>query len=498
MDDWMGGLRLRYSLRDEPAVRGVTVFFDTFDGRLFDRGLVCAKTGSLVRLYSFERPEAEVRAAVEPFPRFAAGLPEGKLRDRLSSIAKDRALLEMLRLGIDRRSWRVLNRDQKTVAHVAWEDMKACDDAQSARLGAVLRLESVRGYEQVAEEIERRLKERGFREWAGVVYPQALEALDKNPKRFVKQARVYLEDSMPAADAVRAILKSLYEAVRINEPGVRADTDAEFLHDYRVAVRKARSLVGRMRGVFAHEPTAAFRKSLSWLGRSTNTLRDLDVYLLHRPRYEGWLGAPLDQAIEPLFVHLETLREGAFHQFVAVMDSADYAAVLQQWGTLVEEPAVLGAGRRGMQPIEKAARARLAKQCRQVLERGYEVTDATAPEALHALRIECKHLRYLIEFFPDLVPEAEHLVHRMKKLQDALGAIQDLTAQEERLRHYLEGPEIQSDGAGTAAAIETLIARVRAERETERGRVSKLFARFNRRLGASDPPYGILLPWLRA
>jgi len=54
---------------------------------------------------------------------------------------------------------------------------------------------------------------------------------------------------------------------------------------------------------------------------------------------------------------------------------------------------------------------------------------------MHALRIECKKLRYLIEFFAGLFPanEIALLSRYLKKLQDNLGEFNDLCIQQEYL-----------------------------------------------------------------
>jgi len=495
--DWMRDLRRRYEIQEEPAVHVAAVFLDTFDGRLFDKGLACSSSTGIVRLYSVDNPSKEAQVAIDPPPRFAAEFPEGKLKERLLPVSRNRALLKVLSLSIARQSWRILNADQKTVARMVLEEAEVRDETQSAQLRPCLILKPVRGYERLAGEMAEWFEESGLNRLDRPVYWQALDALHRTPKQHLPSSGTRLMGSMPGADAVRSLLESLYETMRINEAGVLGDTDTEFLHDYRVAVRKARSLVAQTKGVFAPGPTARFRKSLSWLGKATNTLRDLDVYLLQRSKYQGLLCPPLNAHIEPFFVFLRGEREKTFQAFVRVMNSREYTDVVLGWGALVKDPARLGLGRKAMVPVEQLARSRIAKSCRTVLERGYELTDGTTPRALHALRIECKRVRYLMELFAALVPEAKDLTRRMKKLQDSLGSIQDLTVQEARLRQYLTQPEICQEGSKTAMATQELISCVCEERELEQKRVLKLFGQFNDSLGETDPPYSLLLPWLR-
>ena len=65
-----------------------------------------------------------------------------------------------------------------------------------------------------------------------------------------------------------------------NLDGTIADIDTEFLHDFRVAVRRSRAVQRELRGVFPPEELARFRTEFRWLQQVTGDARDLDVYVL--------------------------------------------------------------------------------------------------------------------------------------------------------------------------------------------------------------------------
>lgn len=56
---------------------------------------------------------------------------------------------------------------------------------------------------------------------------------------------------------------------------------------------------------------------------------------------------------------------------------------------------------------------------------------------MHSLRIECKKLRYLMEFFASLFPPKEMglLIRQLKHLQNRLGDLNDLNVQQAYLLH---------------------------------------------------------------
>ena len=113
--------------------------------------------------------------------------------------------------------------------------------------------------------------------------------------------------------------------MRANEAGVRAALDTEFLHDYRVAVRRTRSALSQLKGVFDPSRLAPFRKEFAWLGEVTGPLRDLDVYLLTLPDYRSELPVasrhdldPLEQLLMKTQPHRETLRQSPLYRIPPV------------------------------------------------------------------------------------------------------------------------------------------------------------------------------------
>ena len=62
-----------------------------------------------------------------------------------------------------------------------------------------------------------------------------------------------------------------------------ADLDTEFLHDFRVAVRRSRSVLKEMRAVFSDDERRRAADGLRWLQQLTGPTRDLDVMLVELP-----------------------------------------------------------------------------------------------------------------------------------------------------------------------------------------------------------------------
>ena len=77
----------------------------------------------------------------------------------------------------------------------------------------------------------------------------------------------------------KIVLHRLLDTMLANETGTREDIDSEFLHDFRVSVRRTRSAISQIKGVIPQKILDRFRPEFTWLGQITGPTRDMDVYL---------------------------------------------------------------------------------------------------------------------------------------------------------------------------------------------------------------------------
>jgi len=134
-------------------------------------------------------------------------------------------------------------------------------------------------------------------------------------------------------------------------------------------------------------------------------------------------------------------------------------------------------------PIGEVASHGIWKAYRKVLKRGKATDRNTSAEALHALRIDCKKLRYLLTFFQSLYHEEEAgaLIKKLKKLQDNLGDFNDLQVQREALEGFAhEMMEAGDASPETLMAMGRLMGRLETEQEAEREAFHQRFRRFAR------------------
>ena len=511
----------RFRLRPEAAVSETRAYCDTFDWRLFNASLVLVMSPGRVVLRGLTDGELVDAADVGAEPTFARDLPPSGLRERLEPILDVRALMRLAEIDAVGTRIRVLNRDEKTVARLVYEELTWPGSEGAERSAAQALLEPVRGYENFARELTETLEQGGLRLGADDLYFRTLEAVGRRPGDYSSRMSVQLGAGMRADDATRSILRALLEVIRRNEAGVKQDIDTEFLHDFRVAIRRTRSALGQVKRVFPEEVTARFKGEFSYLGRATNQLRDLDVYLLNSEQYRAMLPASLRLDVDPLFQHLRRQRSAALAQVIQVLSSARYAEILRAWEAFLAAPstapgpvaAATGSAGPGSPapvpaagsappapggppevaadstapapnaslPILELARARIRSRYRAVVEAGSRITEDAADEMLHRLRIDCKKLRYLLEFFAGLFPPKQigQLIKQLKGVQDNLGRFQDLCVHELQLQGFVGELPLADEGARrTHMAVGSLVGTLDREKREERGRFAPTFSHF--------------------
>nr|WP_284046988.1 CHAD domain-containing protein [Halomonas llamarensis] len=214
------------------------------------------------------------------------------------------------------------------------------------------------------------------------------------------------------------MLQHRYGLVRELEPGVIVGEDAEFLHQYRVNLRRSRAVAEAVRAIIKMPKLKKALTRIKKHAQATSELRDLDVFLLDISDTPDLphLGAPLRQ----------WLRDAARQRHQALCEtlaSDAYQDDMQRWQTLIASKAFARA-LNTLKPkqIARVLEARIAHHDEQLAELS---TDSPS-EALHELRKSVKRIRYLAELMPE---QHSDVLKRLKPRQKLLGDFQDRTVQ---------------------------------------------------------------------
>jgi CHAD domain-containing protein len=287
---------------------------------------------------------------------------------------------------------------------------------------------------------------------------------------------------MRSDEATKLILRFLLHVIRVNEANIEKDIDTEFLHDFRVAIRRTRSALAQIKLVFPTDTTERFKKDFAFVGKLSNELRDLDVYLLNEDTYKGMLPPVLRDDIAPLFDYLHKKRTRALQKVSRSLKTNRYATILDDWEAFLNEPPQESPNATKAElPIIELACKRIYKKYRSVVKGGNQILENAEDEMLHVLRIHCKKLRYLMEFFASLFPRKKInvLINQLKILQDNLGDFNDLCVQEEYLLNITrELPATHRQLKKTLVAIGSLIGTLDRERQIVKDAFAETFMEF--------------------
>ncbi len=234
---------------------------------------------------------------------------------------------------------------------------------------------------------------------------------------------------VPAPSAISdlpATLQHQAERLKQLEPGVILGLDDEFLHQYRIALRRSRALaeaIAEVTGTTRLRPATA---QLKRHARATGRLRDLHVFLTDLPALcpdnpelgaalEIWAGGKAAKRQRRLAKRLGSVR---------------YRNSLQSWENEIDSGkfrklvASLSAG-----DIRKATRKRLRSFNRNTAELLHTAPD----EDFHKLRKQLKRIRYLLELDPGARKQD---LKALRKRQDLYGRFQDRHMQLELLEQF--------------------------------------------------------------
>lgn len=440
LDTLLSALAREFRCASAPEYAARVVYADSFDWRLYQQGYLLHSHGSCWTLYhgdscaiTLQQGGPELKS-----PCFAQDFPPGQLREMLEPILGIRCLLPLATVSLSGRQFRLLNQDDKTVARLVVERQQPEGLDTAFRL---VRLFPVRGYTQELARTRRILEDNGVLQIASplIGFVEACRVIGRQPLDYTSKFSLELDPDSTARQAMTRIYQTLLDTITRNLPGVVNDWDSEFLHDLRVAIRRTRSGLSLVKKVLPEPVTERFKRDFGLLGGLTGPTRDLDVYLLNQTNYLNRLPPALQQGLSAFFADLTLQRQVEQTKLARALRAKKNRAILTAWHRCLHrpdrQPAPLAET-----PVKELASRIIFRRYKRVLRDGQALNAATPDSEVHRLRIECKKLRYAIEFFSSLYPreDIQVVVRHLKKLQDILGDFNDLSVQQDMLRQTLE------------------------------------------------------------
>ncbi len=435
--------------------------------------MILARKGSNRFCLYGENTELQV-ARVKRGAKFWWDFPASELREKLATCVDLRAVLPVAGFIIADSNHVLRNDDDKIVVRVKVTSLREAEDT-NGRL--FIELVPLRGYQKELKILVEQLRPLLSEQLASLSLHAKVKQSGFAPEITPKITEFGITPEETVEESVRQMSLAMLNVARANEQGVMEDIDTEFLHQYRVSLRKTRSLVNLMKKAFPPELHLQLKTLLAQLAGKTNELRDMDVFLLSRDYYQQMLPENFNNGFDQLYGFIARDREKARKQVnVSFNDAAHDKAFDEVMALLAASPIFCNGF--ASQPVKQAAQKKILKRYRKIGLLGEQVNDETPDHEVHELRIECKKLRYMMEFFAELFPKKRirELVRNLKKLQTILGDFNDYSVQKEFLAGY---GSTHGKSVDLAAAINGLIAVLHQKQIQERAKVQEAFAAFN-------------------
>ena len=253
------------------------------------------------------------------------------------------------------------------------------------------------------------------------------------------------------AEAGRLMWRHQLLALLLNEAGARRGDDPEYVHDMRVATRRARAVARLFGPFFRRKALRLHLTNLRRTARALGAVRDGDVALLKLRKYSRTRPDVEQQGLAEIRAVWRVERRQAYRLLLEWLDSPDYRSFVAGFAEFCK---TAGLGARTHDSGSEGAPApclvghvmpsAILNRFEQVraYERLFESSQPLSVSALHALRIDCKALRYSLEPVEHLLgEEGSEIVQQMKRLQDLLGDLNDAVVADFRLAELADAVE---------------------------------------------------------
>jgi len=262
----------------------------------------------------------------------------------------------------------------------------------------------------------------------------------------------------PDVARLQAQVREQRDAMLRHDPGTRLGSDPENLHQFRVAGRRLRAFLRVGRRLVDPTWGASLRAELGELGRASGPVRDLDVLLEQLQREIESLDPGELPAGQAVVAALGAERDRLQRELLAALAEPAYLRLLDRLALPLQV-----AAQPARTSLRKLATRELHRLVRDVQKLGASPDD----EALHALRIRVKRVRYAVELGGRPARrQTERVIEAAKTLQDLLGEHRD-TVVAERLLADLAGRDADASLVFVAGRLAER-QRLRRERLGER------------------------------
>jgi len=454
---------------------GICDFYDTHVWSLWYGNAILAHEGGWILSSNQELSRCE---AFDGPAHFASDFPAGDFRSRLADLADIRAIRKTASVLLEREKWDISDSTGGTICRLS---LCRIGTPRSRKIQTtLLEIAPLRGRKLACEALAQALMAVCRPTQVNLVQ-EAYRICKIRPVPYSLKPRLSFAPETHSRTVLLEIFTSLLSIARWNEEGIVKDIDTEFLHDFRVALRKLRSVAGQIKGVFPEALTLLWKNQIGDICRKTNTLRDYDVYLLSKDRLEEMLPEELRGGLEAFFNELRIERQAEAARVGEFLESDAYKSLIASFQDTWSAAHLIEPSPNSARPIREVAAERILNRFRRIRKTSRSITEETPDALIHSIRIDCKKMRYLLECFGHLLPEesVEPLSKQLARLQNRLGRYNDTAIQQDYLLQHAER-HLESGDIRLALSLGGLIGSLHHEHAAMRDKVCEALEAFSK------------------
>ena len=433
------------------------VLVDTFDWGL-------ARSGTLTLVAGEGSKREEIRlpiASPAPEPvRLKEALPAPTESSDVDLVPEERKHVEprqLLQLGagtIARRVSRVVDHNMKTVARA--EEIMVKPTGRGHQAIRLIGLAPLRGFAKLLPAgTESNVADR--------LAVALAETVGRRPFDYGQALRLGLTGDATVAEMHERVTEHLLAVCAWNEPGILRRVDVEFLHDFRVALRRLRSYLNALQ----HKDTKDASRYLKQLWDLTGRARDLDVFAERRDLYVGQSPEAIHFEVAEVFAHVDQWRDQAYTDLARALRGGALGKLRKAIAGIEPAAADRPAGPLAEDSLKKSDR-RFEKSVKRLVKAYRQTGESMNDAQIHAARIRAKKRRYIAEIMAPLAPHSL-CARPMRKLQNLLGSYNDLVVEEALFLSILH--ERPAELEALRAGVAYMLARVESEKREARHQV---------------------------
>lgn len=292
---------------------------------------------------------------------------------------------------------------------------------------------------------------------------------------------VMLADDATLEQMFDAVLRAASQHLLGNQAAAEDGHDPDAIHQYRVALRRLRSMLKLMLPVAPSSRAESFQHDVKWLMSNIGVARDWDVFVTQTLPRISRSCSPVE-GFEALAGAAEDHRRRAhvaMKKAITARRTGRFQIALRLWIEQAGWRADISPEDRGLlaEPAHMYIAEAAGKLHRKVLKRGRNF-NRLSPEARHRVRLALKRLRDVAGFFPANLGRKKarrRYERRLVRLQEQLGRYNDVFVAGQLVRRISKG---RISAAGRHA-IEGLCAGQAASRRRSEEKLRSAWTKFS-------------------